>query len=462
MHLLEGSGYRVIVARNGEEGLAAARARLPALILSDVEMPILTGYQMCRALKDDPRLGRIPVILLTSLSDPADVVRGLQAGADYYLTKPCEGQFLLERVAAVLDAPPALDPSGATTETIEVTIEGEHHVIAAGSRQILNLLLSTYANAVQRNRELVGAERRLSEQNKLLQEAARAEHQAHEALKSAQAQLVQNEKLASLGQLVAGVAHEINNPLSFVMNNVTILQRNFIALCELLQLYKGAAEKLDPASDLAGAIKEHCERIDLPYTLSNLAEVLERSRVGLRRIKQIVADLRDFARLDESGLKAVDLNAGIRTTANIMMTKAREKEIHLEMELGQMPMVTCYPAKINQVVLNLLDNAIDACPNGGKVTIQTAASGDRARIDVTDTGCGIDPAIQSRIFDPFFTTKPIGKGTGLGLSISYGIVNEHQGTIEVDSCPGRGSHFTVRLPIAGPLAAWCRGGFPRR
>jgi signal transduction histidine kinase len=193
-------------------------------------------------------------------------------------------------------------------------------------------------------------------------------------------------------------------------------------------------------------VRELAERIDLAYTLGNLEGLLTRSREGLRRIQQIVKDLRDFARLDESDLHEVDLNAGIESTINIIQGQAKKQQVTLEADLAPLPPVTCYPAKINQVVLNLVANALDACSPGGKVTVSTRADGDAVEIAVADTGGGIDPAIREKIFDPFFTTKPQGKGTGLGLSISYGIVQTHGGSIDFQSTPGRGTRFTVRLP----------------
>ena len=417
------------------DALAAVRRRFrpAALVLSDVEMPVMDGYGMCRVLKDDEQLRGIPVILLTSFSDPADVLRGLEAGADAYLTKPYDGEFLLERVAAVLSDSETVKESREPAVPFRIVFAGRRHLITAAPRQVLSLLLSTYANAVQRNNELIEAKQRLQDQNKLLEHAARAEHDAHEALKYAQAHLVQTEKLARLGQVVAGVAHEINNPLAFVANNTAVLQRDFAALRDLLLLYAAAESKLEAYPEFATPLREYRERIDLPYTLSNLEDVLRRSREGLLRIEQIVKNLRDFARLDEGDLNSVDLNAGIQVTANIMETKAREKGVKLELALGDLPAVTCYAAKINQAVLNLLSNAIDACSPGGEVAVRTSANGDSAVIEVVDNGSGIDPSIRDKIFDPFFTTKPIGQGKGLGLSITYGIVQEHGGTIAVGS-----------------------------
>ncbi|WP_428939288.1 PAS domain S-box protein [Fontivita pretiosa] len=292
------------------------------------------------------------------------------------------------------------------------------------------------------------AQQLLEQKNRELEQAVQSEREAIEKLKATQSALVQAEKLAALGQMVAGVAHEINNPLSFVANNVAVLQRDLAAMRKLLELYR-AQDALLAAHNPAVAA-EACElarRIDLDYTLSNLDDLLVRSREGLRRIQQIVGDLRDFARLDQNQLQEADLNAGIESTVNIIQGLARKRQVRIELMLGQIPPVTCYPAKINQVVMNLLSNAIDACKPGDVVTVATRTEDEQALIEVADTGCGIDPSIRARIFDPFFTTKPIGQGTGLGLSISYGIVQDHSGRIEVESEPGRGSKFVVYLPL---------------
>jgi PAS domain S-box-containing protein len=352
-------------------------------------------------------------------------------------------------------------------------IRGLHHFLATGEGPILNQRLeltalhkngrefpveltirpirlgSTYlfSSFLHDITERKRAEEQLRLQNTQLQELAQSEHQAHEALKKAQSQLVQSEKLASLGQLVAGVAHEINNPLSFVSNNVAVLQREVHALRDLLALYQeGEALLAEHRPELHGRIREFAERIDLNYTLSNLDGLVARSRDGLKRIQQIVKDLRDFARLDESDLHEVDLNAGIASTVNIIQGQAKKQQVALELDLTPLPGVSCYPAKINQVVLNLLSNALDACSAGGKVTVSTRTNGDGVEVLVTDTGSGIDPAIRERVFDPFFTTKPQGQGTGLGLSISYGIVQMHGGTIDFESTPGQGTRFRVWLP----------------
>jgi PAS domain S-box-containing protein len=298
--------------------------------------------------------------------------------------------------------------------------------------------------------ERLRAEEKLKEQNIALQELARSEHLAHEDLKSAQSRMVQTEKLASLGQLVAGVAHEINNPLAFVSNNVAVLERDLHDLIELVSLYRKArGDGHEDAASIDEQIAQICQQLDIDYTLENLPRIIERTRDGMRRIERIVKDLRLFARVDEGEWNEIDLNPGIESSVNMVQGYARKRGVQLVMDLGALPPVRCRGAKVHQVVVNLLMNAIDACASDGKVTIRTRVESEPAavRIDVADTGTGIDPAIRDRIFDPFFTTKPVGEGTGLGLSISYGIVQEHGGTIDVQSVPGGGSCFTVRLPV---------------
>ncbi len=307
--------------------------------------------------------------------------------------------------------------------------------------------------------ERMRAEERLKEQNVMLQAMAESERRALEALKAAQSRMVQTEKLASLGQLVAGVAHEINNPLAFVSNNVAVLERDLLDLVELVRLYHKARDgtghghgEADCGRAATNArIAEVCEQLDLDYSLENLPRIIERTREGLRRIERIVKDLRLFARVDEGEWNEVDLNPGIDSSVNMVQGYARKRGVKVVAEYGALPAVRCRAARLHQVVVNLLMNAIDACPPEGTVTLRTGPDPERQaiRIEVTDTGCGIDPAIRERIFDPFFTTKPVGEGTGLGLSISYGIVEEHGGTIEVQSSPGSGSHFTVRIPLQG-------------
>jgi signal transduction histidine kinase len=264
--------------------------------------------------------------------------------------------------------------------------------------------------------------------------------------------MLQNEKLASLGQLAAGVAHEINNPLSFVINNNAIIRRDLSAVCRLIALYQRADAAIaahDPK--LYREIDELIGRIDLTYTVENLQEMLKRSGEGLRRIERIVQDLREFVRLDQNDFHSVDLNAGIESTVSMIRHRALDKQIDIVTELQPLPHIPCFADRINQVLLNLLSNAIDASPQGAAIHIRSHPEQGGACVEVADAGCGIDPLISNRIFDPFFTTKPIGEGAGLGLSISYCIVKQHGGKIEFESHVGHGSTFRVRLPVRQQL-----------
>jgi signal transduction histidine kinase len=350
--------------------------------------------------------------------------------------------------------------SGQVIGTLQVT---SRSVLNPGPDELraLETLVSEAARAmagVQRVEKIRQLNRQLEQRNDQLQRLAEdlrttalSEHEAHQALKKAQSQMVQSEKLAALGQMVAGVAHEINNPLAFVGNNLAALQRDVGCLREVLQLYEEANVILiEHQPELVAHIRALADRIDLRYTLNNLDGLMLRSRDGVKRIQHIVKDLRDFARLDESDLHEVDVNTGIESTLNIIRNRAKKQDVELVVETNPLPLVSCYPAKINQVVLNLVANAIDACAHGGRVAVRTASRDGQIVIEVDDNGCGIEPAIRDKIFDPFFTTKPPGQGTGLGLSISYQIVQDHGGSIDVDSAPGKGTRFKVRLPLAGP------------
>jgi PAS domain S-box-containing protein len=306
-------------------------------------------------------------------------------------------------------------------------------------------LLCTVVHDITRRKK---AEREIQYKNQQLGEIAKSERQALAELKQTQSHLVQTEKLAGLGQMVAGVAHEINNPLSFVSNNVAVLQRDLAGVRKILEFYQQADALIEAGNkELMQEIRDLSERIDLPYTLKNSDDLMLRSREGLRRIQQIVKDLREFARLDESDLHEVDLNEGIASTVNIIRGTAKKHQVEIEMDLQPLPMFSCYPAKLNQVVMNLLSNAIDASGENTKVIVRSRRTeNDGVELQVEDQGSGISPAALSRIFDPFYTTKPPGQGTGLGLSISYGIVQDHGGKIEVQSQLGQGTRFTIRLP----------------
>jgi signal transduction histidine kinase len=271
-------------------------------------------------------------------------------------------------------------------------------------------------------------------------------------LRVAQVALLQSEKLASLGQLAAGVAHEVNNPLAYVLNNVNVLRRDVQVLLQVLRTYRQCRDSLACADpETAAAVAQLEEEQDLAYLVPNLDRLFDRTQEGLHRVRDIVANLRDFARLDAADLAEADLNACLRSALELTGHEIKRRAVRVETQLQELPRFVCHSRKINQVFLNLLLNAIQSCgKEGGVVVLRTRLEGDEVVVEVEDNGSGIQPEHLPRIFDPFFTTKPIGEGTGLGLAVTYGIIREHGGSIQVESQPGRGSLFRARLPLRAP------------
>jgi PAS domain S-box-containing protein len=269
-----------------------------------------------------------------------------------------------------------------------------------------------------------------------------------------QAMIVQAEKLASLGLLSAGVAHEINNPLAYVANNLAVLERDCHGLSGLLEVYEQARPVLATACpEVAGRIDHIGEAIDLAYIRANLGRLLSSTRQGVKRISGIVENLRRFARVDQAAVDRVDLQQAIASSLELIRSQLEQRQITVVQQESEALPLVCAPAQINQVVLNLLVNAMQAIEAtgraGGRIEIETRVRGDEVNLEVADDGCGIRAEVLPRIFDPFFTTKPVGQGTGLGLAISHGIVADHGGRIEVESTPSRGSRFRVILPVGG-------------
>lgn len=273
--------------------------------------------------------------------------------------------------------------------------------------------------------------------------------QAYQRLNGTQEKLLQSEKMASIGQLAAGVAHEINNPIGYVHSNLGSLQEYLRSLFTVIEAYERALRAPDPKA-LIPEIDDIRERFDIDFISRDLPQLMAESREGIERVTQIVRDLKDFSYSgrDESW-KLVDLHAGLESTINIIWNELKYK-VSLERCYGNLPMVECLPSELNQVYMNLLLNAGHAIADRGKIKVSTGVEGDEVWVEVEDDGAGVSPELTQRIFDPFFTTKPVGSGTGLGLSISYGIVNKHHGRIDVDSAPGQGARFRVTLPIRQP------------
>ena len=265
-------------------------------------------------------------------------------------------------------------------------------------------------------------------------------------MEDAQNQILQSEKLAAIGQLAAGVAHEINNPVGFVKSNLAVLTGYVECMLALLDAY-GEWECKEPArSPRVDAAKQEA---DLPFLRQDIVALLAESREGLERVEKIVQNLKDFSHVDESEWQEADLNAGLESTLNVVWNELKYKA-EVVREYGDLPRIRCLPGQLNQVFMNLLLNAAQAIEEHGTITLRSAREGDWIRIDIADTGHGMPPEVQKRVFEPFFTTKPVGKGTGLGLSLAYDIVvKKHGGRLELFSEPGEGTTFRIWLPVRG-------------
>ena len=293
-------------------------------------------------------------------------------------------------------------------------------------------------------------EKRVEERTKELMGQNIRLEKALQQLKEAQVQLLQAEKMASLGQLSAGVAHEINNPIGFVNSNLNTLKKYM----KNIKDYSHGVDRVLSGGDSASieelARLKRNKKID--FILDDVASVIDESLEGTERVKTIVHDLKSFSYQDREDLLPYDLNKGIKSTLNIVWNELKYKAEVIE-ELAELPPVKCYPQQINQVIMNLLVNASQAIEEEGKITVRTLQQDGEVIVEIGDNGSGIDPENLPKIFEPFFTTKECGKGTGLGLSISYSIIERHGGSIEVKSEVGKGSTFRIHLPIEGPQGA---------
>lgn len=268
-------------------------------------------------------------------------------------------------------------------------------------------------------------------------------------IKETEQQLLQSEKMASIGQLAAGVAHEINNPIGYVYSNLGTLMDYINKLLEIIEGYERAEQAIDPDNHLWQPIVAFKQTIDLNYLRQDLPELMSESHEGIQRVRQIVDDLKDFSHVETAEWQHADIHAGINSTLNIVHNELKYKAEVIK-RFGSLPAIECIPAQLNQVFLNLLVNACHAIVDRGTITITSGAQKDAVWVEVCDTGQGIPAENLDRIFEPFYTTKPIGKGTGLGLSLAYGIIQKHHGQISVTSTPGEGSCFRIQLPIAQP------------
>jgi len=396
---LKSDGYKIRMAMDGEDALAQVERNAPELILLDIEMPKIDGFETCRHLQAHPATQGIPVIFMTALTDTENKVKGLSLGAVDYITKPFEQEEVLARVKVHWRLK-------RLTDTLEQQVAERTH-----------------------------------------------------ALQQAQLQLVQHEKLSALGQLVAGVAHEIHNPVSCIVGNVEPLQDYINDLFAVINLYQ---EKFpQPGTDF----EEELEAFDLDYIQDDLPKLIQAMASGGDRIRHISDSLRTFSRADKDHKVSFNLHDGLDSTLLILKHRLKGNKkrpvIKIAREYGDLSEVQCFPGQLNQVFMNLIANGIDALDesNEGKsfeeieanpncITIQTRQDGDRAIIAIRDDGKGMPEAVKAKIFEQGFTTKGVGKGTGLGLAIAQQIIAEkHGGTLTCHSELGQGTTFIIALPL---------------
>lgn len=429
--IVETAGYETTFATNGQQAIERVKQARPNLILLDLMMPDMDGIEVCSILKADPDYCDVPIIFLTASQETNSVVRAFQEGAVDYITKPFKNEEVIVRI--------------------------ENH---------LRLYIQEKQLESQNLRLQAEIQERIKAEAELKQKTTQLEQTLNE-LKSTQVELIQSQKMSALGQIVAGVAHEINNSSNFIMGNINHAIYYFQVFDELIKLY----QQLHPEPN--SKINNFIEENELNFLLDDCPKMMNSIKIGAERLDQIVCSLRNFSRLDEAQVKTVDIHSGIDNTLLILQHRLQSvgarREIQVVKEYAQLPQVTCYVSQLNQVFLLLLTNAIESLENVSGViptiTIRTEAvqtpslqptndssqTIDFINIYISDNGCGIDPDIVPKIFDPFFTTKSVGNGTGLGLSISHQIiVQKHKGKIRCHSTPGQGTTFIITIPLTLP------------
>lgn len=434
--LLQESGFTVWLARDGETAICKVREELPDLILLDVLMPGPDGFETCQRLKSNPLTNEVPIIFMTALCDPVDKVKGMSLGAVDYITKPFRQEEVLARVKTHLKLRKLTKSLAQQNQLLKQEIQ---------DRIAVEVRLQKLTEELEKR-----VEERTSELTQTMYD-----------LQKAQVQLIQKEKMSTLGQLVAGVAHEINNPINFIAANLTHAEKYIQDLLGHLHLYQQKFP--EPGEE----IETNAQEIDLDFLLEDLPSLVVSMQTGTDRINQISVSLRIFSRSDTTAKVAVNIHEGIDSTLMILKHRLKANEnrpaIEVIKEYGDLPLVECYAGQLNQVFMNLLSNAIDAFDeysqsysytemelNPNTIIISTEANEkeDQMLIRIHDNGPGMLPEAQAHLFEPLFTTKPLGKGTGLGLSISHQIVVEkHGGQLTCNSVSGKGVEFVIALPL---------------
>lgn len=332
----------------------------------------------------------------------------------------------------------------------EQAYEGLDRGSSAAVTVLTDAMIEMSSLLTERNQQLAAAkenlEARVAERTQELENERAALLAACARIEQAQEQLLQSEKMSVVGQLAAGVANEIDNPIGLVISNLAALKRHFAQLLTLIVAHEAIRTGLPAGHPGRQALEAARDSAQLELLREEVPHLLRDSNDGLARIKRIVGDLKDFSRAADGEWQPADINRILESALNSVANEIKDKaEVHKE--LGELPLVNCISAQINQVLMNLLVNAAQAIGTKGRITLRTGAAGGSVWIEVADTGQGMPPEVKRRVFEPFFTTKPVGQGTGLGLSITWEAVKRHRGRIEVESTPGQGTTFRLSLPI---------------
>ena len=405
-------------AEDGAEGLSLWKTWAPDVTITDILMPTMDGLEMSKAIKREDADAQI--IVITSDKTDTRLRQALDIGVERYIEKPIEKHLLFDAIAKC-----ARDRQ----HTKELRLTQQVHALSQSLQQQLE----------EKQRTEEALQREKIEQQQLISR-----------LEDAHNQLLQSEKMASIGQLAAGVAHEINNPIGYINSNLGTLKQYVDRLLKVIAAYEEHEPELphDTSNKLTGIKRE----VELDYIREDMGDLFTESMGGLSRVKRIIQDLKDFSHVGTTEMQRANLEEGLESTLNVVWNELKYKADVVK-DYGNIPEIECIPSQLNQVFMNLLVNAAQAISDHGTITIRTRTVDQNVCIEISDTGQGIPPTKISRIFDPFFTTKPVGQGTGLGLSISHGIIRKHNGQISVQSVPGKGTTFTITLPIHNNVSA---------
>ena len=437
------AGFEVAVASTGTIALEWLESNQTDLVLLDIIMPGIDGFEVCEMLKKNLSTRDIPIIFMTALNDIEDRVKGLSLGAVDYITKPFGQEEILARVKIHLKLRSLTKALAEKNELLE--------------REIAERA-KTEETLQERTKELQELTEELEER---VEERTAEVTRAWQQFQEAKMQLMQSEKMSALGQMMAGIAHEINNPVTFIIGNINYAEEYIQDLLNLLNMYR------ETFPDAGEEIEREIETIELEFLKKDLPQLIASMKQGTERINNITKSLRTFSRADTVSKVAFKLHEGIDSTLMILKNRLRANdkrpEIVVVKKYGDLPEIECYPGQLNQVFMNIIANAIDALDEGNEgrtfeelklwpntITITTELNEEKtaAIVRIEDNGPGMSQEVQKRIFDNLFTTKPVGKGTGLGLSISLSIIVEkHGGKLSCNSELGEGTEFAIEIPL---------------